>query len=65
VAALPRLEPETSCKYEPETVGLQVTSLEASLALKTGDRGFERAVLSFSNALETQNRCLEALPPVK
>jgi hypothetical protein len=28
--------------------------------LKTGGRRFERAVLNFRNALETQNRCLEA-----
>jgi hypothetical protein len=43
--------------------GLQVTSSDKKL--KLGGRGFERAVLSFRNALETQNRCLEALPPIK
>jgi hypothetical protein len=54
VAAVPRWEPETVNRK-----GLQVTKiLEASPAL-------ERAVLSFWNALETQNRCLEASPPVK
>jgi hypothetical protein len=51
---------------QPETVnrkGLQV----ASPALKKPEvaRGFERAGLSFRNALETQNRCLETLPPIK
>jgi hypothetical protein len=38
---------------------------EASPPLKNWRLGFERAVLSFRNALETQNRCLEALPPVE
>jgi hypothetical protein len=55
--------------WEPETVnrkGLQVTkSLEASLALKNWRQGVRKAVLSFRYALETQNRCFEALPPVK
>jgi hypothetical protein len=32
------------------------TSLEASPPLKTGGRGFERAVLSFRNALETNTK---------
>jgi hypothetical protein len=55
--------------WDPETVnrkGLQVTkSLEAPPPLKNWKyRGFERAMLSFRNALEAQNRCLEALPPV-
>jgi hypothetical protein len=65
VAAVPRWESET-VPWEPETVnrkGLQVTeSLEASPALKKLEVG---AVLSFRNALETQNRCLEALSPVE
>jgi hypothetical protein len=58
LAAVPRWEPETVA-WEPERVnrkGLQVIkSLEASPPLEVG---FERAVLSFRNALETQNMWL-------
>jgi hypothetical protein len=60
VAAVPRWEPETVeyVAWEPETVNrkdLQVTKLHHPL--KTGGRGFERAVPSFRNALGKQNRC--------
>jgi hypothetical protein len=54
VAAVPRWEPQTvNITWEPETVNRKEKSLEA---LKTGGRGFERAVLGLWNALETQNR---------
>jgi hypothetical protein len=61
---VPRWEPET-VKYEPETVNrksLQVTKSLKSITspLKTEGRRFERALLRSRNALETQNRCLEA-----
>jgi hypothetical protein len=69
-----RWEPETACEpetvaCEPETVACEPETvnrkgLQVTKSLEAGGREFERAVISL-NALETQNRCLEALPPVK
>jgi hypothetical protein len=68
VAVVPRWEPETvKLIWEPETLnrkGLHMTKLHSPLKNWRYCRRFERAMLIFRNALETQNRCLEALPPI-